>query len=190
MIIILSIFLIVSLIYIYFNKLESARTNNELVAQLDEFRPKLVNLIEERDELKKSAAAQISQYNELNRVYQTQREDLEKVNRQINELLEHKSADLKAARESAVATSKAVSRGLYIEEFCPFLEGFKHNPKDARLLSHPIDLIIFSNMYKNQIDGIHFVEVKTAGAVLTERQKQIRDCIASHKVYWEEFRVK
>lgn len=59
------------------------------------------------------------------------------------------------------------------------------NPRDARFIGSPIDLIVFDGVSdkKDKID-IYFIEVKTGNSALSQTQKKIRDAIEAHRVYW------
>jgi predicted Holliday junction resolvase-like endonuclease len=50
---------------------------------------------------------------------------------------------LQEEREDARKRSRPVSKGLMLENICPYLPTFKHHPRDARFLGDPIDFVIF-----------------------------------------------
>ena len=59
------------------------------------------------------------------------------------------------------------------------------NPKDARFIGSPIDLIVFDGICdKKDLVDIYFVEIKTGTSALSQTQKKIRDAIANHRVHW------
>src|SRR4051794_27608183 len=75
-------------------------------------------------------------------------------------------------RQDAIKKSQAVTIGKVTEHIIPFFSGvFPYNPKEARFIGSPIDLIVFDGM-ETDPDGlsIHFIEVKTASSCLTPRQ--------------------
>jgi predicted Holliday junction resolvase-like endonuclease len=49
----------------------------------------------------------------------------------------------RALRRDAVARSEAVTTGKVSEQLLPFLPEFPFNPRDARFLGSPVDLIVF-----------------------------------------------
>ena len=92
-------------------------------------------------------------------------------------------------RQDAVRRSQATITGQVHEQLLPYLPEFGYNPKDARFLGSPVDLIVFHGLDSGQLQRIVFVEVKTGKATLTGRERQIRDVIRASKVSWEELRV-
>ena len=74
------------------------------------------------------------------------------------------------------------------EHLAPFMTEFDYNPKDARFLGAPVDLIVFDGMSEGSLRQIVFVEVKTNSSTLSTRERQIRDIVLSNKVAWKEFK--
>ena len=66
---------------------------------------------------------------------------------------------------------------------------FPYDPKDARFLGTPIDLIVFDGMNDGSMRDIIFLEVKSGSSSLTTRERQIRDAVVAKRVVWKEFRV-
>lgn len=95
----------------------------------------------------------------------------------------------KVLRADAIKRSKAVVKGNVAEQLVPFTEAFMYNPRDARFLGAPVDLIVFEGMTERFIDRIVFIEVKTGRSSLSKRERQIRDAIDLGEVYWEEIRL-
>lgn len=93
-----------------------------------------------------------------------------------------------AIRADAVLRSQAVIVGKVSEQLVPFLPGFGFNPKDARFLGSPVDLVVFDGLDEGTLRRVVFLEVKTGGAVLTARERQIRDTVRSGRVEWDELR--
>lgn len=94
-----------------------------------------------------------------------------------------------AIREDAVQRSQAVTVGKVHEQLIPYLPEFRYNPKDVRFLGTPVDLVVFDGLADGQVRRIVFVEVKTGGAGLSGRERQVRDVIAAREVEWAELRV-
>lgn len=93
-------------------------------------------------------------------------------------------------RKDAVKRSRAVIGGQVAEQLAPFLPGFPCNPGDCRFVGKPVDFVVFSGMTENNsIEEVVLVEVKTGTSVLSEREKQIRDCIKKGRVRYEEYRI-
>ena len=85
--------------------------------------------------------------------------------------------------------SLAVTAGKVYEQLVPYLPGFDFNPKDARFLGTPVDLVVFDGPSEGFVRRIVFVEVKTAGADLSTRERRVRDAVRARRVEWYELRV-
>ena len=94
-----------------------------------------------------------------------------------------------AIREDAVQRSQAVTAGKVHEQLIPYLPGFTYNPKDARFLGTPVDLVVFDGLAEGQVRRVVFVEIKTGGAGLSGRERQVRDVVVARAVEWAELRV-
>lgn len=94
-----------------------------------------------------------------------------------------------AIREDAVQRSLAVTAGKVHEQLVPYLPEFGFNPKDARFLGSPVDLIVFDGLADGDLRRVVFLEVKTGGAALTSRERQIRAVIEAREVAWAEVRL-
>lgn len=92
-------------------------------------------------------------------------------------------------REDAVQRSQAVTAGKVHEQLIPYLPAFPYNPKDVRFLGSPIDLVVFDGLAEGRMRRIVFLEVKTGGSGLTNRERCIRDVIQAREVEWAELRV-
>ncbi len=75
------------------------------------------------------------------------------------------------------------------EQLIPYLPEFRYNPKDARFLGTPVDLVIFDGLDDGRVRRVVFVEVKTGSSALTGRERQVRDVIEARAVEWAELRV-
>ena len=93
-----------------------------------------------------------------------------------------------AIRADAVLRSQAVIVGKVSEQLVPFLPGFGFNPKDARFLGSPVDLVVFDGLDEGTLRRVVFLEVKTGGAVLTARERQVRDAVQGGRIEWVELR--
>ena len=71
----------------------------------------------------------------------------------------------------------------------PYLPEFGFNPKDVRFLGSPVDLVVFDGLSAGDVQRVVFLEVKTGGAMLTEREKQVRAVIEARQVAWAELRL-
>src|SRR5919108_2965097 len=89
-------------------------------------------------------------------------------------------------RANAVERSLAVTVGKVHEQLVPFLPDFGFNPKDARFIGSPVDLIVFDGLADGCVRRVVFLEVKTGSATLTTRERQVRDVIEAREVEWSE----
>ena len=92
-------------------------------------------------------------------------------------------------RADAVRRSSAVVVGKVSEHLAPYMDAFPYNPKDARFLGTPVDLLVFEGMSDDDVREIVFVEVKSRGSTLSTRERRVRDAVLARRVRWEEFRV-
>ena len=86
--------------------------------------------------------------------------------------------------ESSKKKSEQVRLGHIVEQLAPFLDNFKHDPKDLIPMFQPIDYVCFED------EQITFIEVKSGGAQLSTKQKQIKKLVEDGKVKFEIYRVK
>lgn len=94
----------------------------------------------------------------------------------------------KTIRQDASKRSVSIVLGKVTEHLVPFSEAFKNfNPKDARFLGSPIDLIVFDGVEEKKDKlMIWFVEVKTGTSALNSTQKRIREAVKDKRVDWME----
>lgn len=91
-------------------------------------------------------------------------------------------------RRDAVSRSRDVIAGKVAEHLAPWLGGFPYNPKDARFLGSPVDLVVFDGLDAGDLRAVVFVEVKTGASTLTRRERALRDAVRAGRVAWEEWR--
>ena len=92
-------------------------------------------------------------------------------------------------RADAVRRSSAVVCGKVSEHLAPYMPDFPYDPKDARFLGAPIDLLVFDGLSEDSLREIVFLEVKSGGSTLTTRERRVRDAVLARRVSWKEFRV-
>ena len=99
-----------------------------------------------------------------------------------------KERKLKIPKESEVKT-KAVNLGFLLERLAPTLDGFTFNKNDCRSMFDPIDYVIFEGLNKKKkVDKIMFVDIKTGGARLTQKQKKIKQVVEDKKVEFKTYK--
>ena len=94
-----------------------------------------------------------------------------------------------AIRQDAVQRSQAVTTGKVHEQLVPYLPEFGFNPKDARFLGSPVDLLVFDGLDDGELRRVVFLEIKTGESGLTSRERQVRDVVQALQVVWEELRI-
>ena len=140
---------------------------------LEEYKSKIKEAqekLEDVDQWKKACWDAEKRFVDMKNIYKETDEMLSKYMSDYNKVVNQKK-------------SSEVRTGLIAEQMAPFIGGFPYNPKDAHFLGKPIDFIVFSE------DGIHFVEVKSGEARLTDVQRKIRKDIEENKVSFEVFRI-
>ena len=81
-------------------------------------------------------------------------------------------------RKDAIRRSSAVVAGKVSEHLAPYMPGFPYDPKDARFLGTPIDLLVFDGLNDDALGEIVFLEIKTGGASLTARERRFAEALA------------
>lgn len=92
-------------------------------------------------------------------------------------------------RKDAKFRSSAVSWGLAIENFAPFIDTFPLKPEDVTFLGKPIDYVGYQNTDSPTECSVHFVEVKSGRSQLLKHQRNIKKAIQAGRVHWHEVRV-
>lgn len=90
-------------------------------------------------------------------------------------------------RTDAIKRSQSVTRGKVTESLIPFFPDFPYNPKDARFLGTPVDLIVFDGLSdeEGEVQEVAFIEIKTGKtASLSKRERAVRDCIRNGRVQY------
>jgi predicted Holliday junction resolvase-like endonuclease len=92
-------------------------------------------------------------------------------------------------RQDAINRSKSVILGKVTEHLIPFQENFPFNPKEARFIGSPIDMIVFDGIDNEDEVNIYILEIKTGNSSLNKRQRLIRDAVINQRVHWRELNV-
>lgn len=94
-----------------------------------------------------------------------------------------RAAEEAAIREDAVKRSQSVTKGKVTEHLIPYFPDFPYNPKDARFLGSPVDLVVFDGLSDGPVREVVFIEVKTARSPsLSRREREVRDCVQDRRV--------
>jgi predicted Holliday junction resolvase-like endonuclease len=76
-----------------------------------------------------------------------------------------------------------VTRGKITEHLVPYFPDFPYNPKDARFLGSPVDLIVFDGLSEEEIRKIVFIEIKTSdNPALSRREREVRAAVQEKRV--------
>jgi predicted Holliday junction resolvase-like endonuclease len=105
------------------------------------------------------------------------------------ELDQWKGQSEASIRQDAIDRSRSVIIGKVTEHLTPWLPSFPYNPKDARFIGSPIDMIIFDGADEDELRRIVFLEIKTNSSGLSARQRRIRDVVRSGRIEWQELRI-
>ena len=100
-----------------------------------------------------------------------------------------KSQLVATERADAIARSRAVNRGLVAEQLAPHMAGFAYNPKDCHWVGQPIDYLVFDGLDAGELRRIVLLEVKTGGAQMNARERQVRKAIEDARVQYDVFRL-
>jgi predicted Holliday junction resolvase-like endonuclease len=106
------------------------------------------------------------------------------------DLAQWKVAHEEAIRQDAIDRSRAVIAGKITEHFVPYLPDFPFNPKDARFIGSPVDLVVFDGLDEGAVRRVVLIEVKTGSSALSARERRVRDAVLSGHVEWLELRPK
>jgi len=108
--------------------------------------------------------------------------------RAIQKLLDRKS--IAEERRDAVKRSRSVLGGQFSEQLAPYLPNFPCNPGDVRFIGKPIDYIAFPGSAEGEsIKEVLFIEVKTGEALLSQREKEIKDAVLNGRVKYVEYHI-
>ncbi len=117
-------------------------------------------------------------------------EALSSLDSHVNELAEARAKEMadvmiRQAREDAVKRSAAVVAGRVYEQLVPYLPWFNYNPKEARFLGSPVDLIVFDGLEEGNLRSIVFIEVKKGSSKLSERERRVKEAVERCAVRFE-----
>ncbi len=112
---------------------------------------------------------------------------------ELHKKLEEKEAahivEKAKVHENSKFRSAAANWGFTIENFVPFIDTFPIPSEDVNFLGKPIDFVGFTNTSSTAKCEVHFIEVKSGSAFLSQKQKNIKKAIQEGRVKWHEVRV-
>jgi predicted Holliday junction resolvase-like endonuclease len=173
-----------------------AQSLNATIVQLQEHSQQLSNNISDLQKQLKDS------YSVIPKLANEQAEEFKK--NHINQLKESLQASAKQSaladleswkiqyeaffRQDAISRSQSVIMGKVTEHLIPFQNSFPFNPKEARFIGSPIDLIVFDGIDNEDIVDIYILEIKTGDSSLSKRQRLIKDAVQNGRVHWRELR--
>jgi len=139
-----------------------------------ELQEKCAIIEQEKEDYNKSLCEAISRTNKLTV------DNIKNIENKLKETTEDRDKyKTKYDKLNGELRSKQVKLGLVTENIMPFLESFPYDTDNVRGLFNPIDLIVFND------DEVVFVEVKSGGSRLSNKQKKIKDNIQEGRVRFE-----
>lgn len=108
------------------------------------------------------------------------------------ELVRERKSELKRLKEKGASMSgisaRSINLGFILERLAPAMSKFRFNHNDCRSLFDPIDYIIFEGLSaKAKVEKIFFVDIKTGGARLNKKQKEIKSVIDAGRVIFKKY---
>ena len=118
------------------------------------------------------------------------RQALGSLDKHVNELAEARAKEIadavvRQAREDAVKRSAAVVTGRVYEQLVPYLPWFRYNPREARFLGSPIDLVVFDGLEDGNVRSIVFLEIKKGSSRLSDRERMVKEAVERCAVRFE-----
>lgn len=102
------------------------------------------------------------------------------------EIEKKQQEDIAKARKEAIAQSRSVLGGKFVEQVIPYLPDFRYDPTEARFIGSPIDLIVFPGLASGNPQEIVIIEIKSGkNTHLTASEAKIRELIENGMVRWE-----
>ena len=117
-------------------------------------------------------------------IYEQYREELKERGNELRDRRKHIS-------QSSETGARATNIGLILERLAPSLGGFRFECSDCRSLFDPIDYVIFEGLcQRGEVSRVVFADIKTGGASLSSREREIRDLVAHKKVDFDIYEVR
>lgn len=111
----------------------------------------------------------------------------------LKDTIERKDVELidkvAKARKDSKFRSSAANWGKSIEHFVPFMTKFPLPPEDVVFLGMPIDYVGFTDTGSKTKCVVHFLEVKSGSAQLSDKQRNIKRAIEEGRVQFHEIVV-
>ena len=93
-------------------------------------------------------------------------------------------------KADTIKRSQDVLKGKVSEQLFPYFPNFPYDPRDAKFIGSPIDLIVFSGLReKEYVDEIVFVEIKTGKSRKSNSEKAVEDAIINKRISYKTINV-
>lgn len=93
-------------------------------------------------------------------------------------------------RTDAIKRSQDVLKGKVSEQLYPYFPNFPYDPRDAKFIGSPVDLIVFSGLReKEYIDEIVFIEIKTGRSRKSNAERAVEDAVLNRRVSFKTINV-
>lgn len=105
---------------------------------------------------------------------------------QILEAKEEKFGEKEAKLREAAAAKGRKKVGTMIQKLLvPEISGLKFNPYDIKLITHPIDYVVFDGMNNDDLKRIFLLSKRTESPDLNSLRRQIEKAVAEKKFEWQ-----
>jgi predicted Holliday junction resolvase-like endonuclease len=117
------------------------------------------------------------------------RYEIGKLQQQLTELQAQHIKDIEKTRKDSKFRSSAANWGKSVEHFVPFMTKFPIPAEDVNFLGMPIDYVGFTDTESKTNCKVHFIEVKSGVASLSNKQRNIKRAIQEGRVEFHEIVV-
>ncbi|MGC8663137.1 MAG: Holliday junction resolvase-like protein [Thermoplasmata archaeon] len=93
-------------------------------------------------------------------------------------------------KSDAIKRSQDVLKGKVSEQLFPYFPNFPFDPRDAKFIGSPIDLIVFSGLReKEYVEEIVFVEIKTGKSRKSYTERAVEDAVLNKRISFKTINV-
>ena len=117
------------------------------------------------------------------------KDEIKRLQDQIEQTAAAHIVEKAKVRQDSKFRSSAANWGKTIEHFVPFMTKFPIPPEDVVFLGMPIDYVGFTDTGSKTKCAVHFLEVKSGSAFLSDKQKNIKRAIQEGRVEFHEIVV-
>ncbi|MDP8011387.1 MAG: Holliday junction resolvase-like protein [Thermoplasmata archaeon] len=93
-------------------------------------------------------------------------------------------------KSDTLKRSQDVLKGKVTEQLFPYFQSFPYDPRDAKFIGSPIDLIVFSGLReKDYVDEIVFIEIKTGKSKKSNAEKAVEDAVLNKRISFKTINI-